>query len=77
MRFSFGKYALRSLQEDDLETIRLWRNQQVVKQYLIEQQEITEAEQLKWFKKIKHRKNLYFVIKEHETETGLIYASTH
>ena len=43
---------LQQVQEQDLERLRKWRNDPAVSQYMLSQDEITEEQQLAWFKKV-------------------------
>jgi UDP-4-amino-4,6-dideoxy-N-acetyl-beta-L-altrosamine N-acetyltransferase len=45
---------LRNLEEDDLCTIRDWRNHLDIKQYMFSQHEIKETEHMMWFNEIKN-----------------------
>lgn len=56
--------------EDLLETVRLWRNDSAVAQFMEFQEEISVEEQQKWFNSIQNA--YYFVIKSAETPIGLI-----
>lgn len=56
--------------EELLETVRLWRNDAVVAQFMEFKQEISVSDQQKWFNSIQN--DYYFVIKSAETPIGLI-----
>ena len=43
--------------EDDLEMIRQWRNSPAVSQYMLSRDEISQEQQLAWFKKLQRENN--------------------
>ncbi|MCE2571543.1 GNAT family N-acetyltransferase [Motilimonas eburnea] len=44
------KVVLRAITEDDIETLRQWRNQDDIRSQMLDQQIITTQQQLAWFK---------------------------
>lgn len=58
------------INEELLETVRLWRNDAAVAQFMEFKEEISVSDQQKWFNSIQNA--YYFVIKSAETTIGLI-----
>ena len=58
--------------ENDLETIRYWRNQEFIRSMMQFDQYITPEMQIEWFKKINNSLNYYFVIVSNNQKIGLI-----
>ena len=52
MRLEGYQIIMRPVVEDDLDMLRRWRNDPQISQQMISQQEITEEQQLAWFKRI-------------------------
>ena len=75
MRITHGNTVLRSLEEEDLELIRNWRNDQLVNEHLLNREYISQEEQLEWFKTLDSEGSLYLLIEEDNQPLGLIYAN--
>lgn len=46
--------VLRPIVKSDIEQLRLWRNSATVQAHMLDQREITAAQQAEWFEKIQH-----------------------
>jgi RimJ/RimL family protein N-acetyltransferase len=70
-----NKYGvtLRSLEKEDIEMVRNWRNGAHVRPYMEYQEYITPEMQSRWFQAIDKTRNLYFIIKHKEKKIGLIH----
>ncbi len=75
MRITQGKTVLRSLDKEDLELVRNWRNNESVNQHLLHREYISKEAQLKWFAKTETDNALYLIIEENAQPLGLIYAT--
>lgn len=75
MRIAHGNTVLRSLEEEDLELIRNWRNDQLVNEHLLNREHISKEAQLEWFRNTETDSCLYLIIEEKNQPVGLIYAS--
>lgn len=53
--------SLQSITENDLETIRQWRNDDSVLKHMLYQKKITPQEQIAWYKNLDITCNLYFI----------------
>lgn len=62
---------LHSLDQKDLELVRTWRNDNYVRQRMLFQEEISEQDQLKWFRSL-DKSMIYLVIVHADTKIGLI-----
>lgn len=58
--------------EQDLETIRYWRNQSFIKDTMQFKDYITSEMQKAWFQKINNKNNYYFIIQHAQKKIGLI-----
>lgn len=56
-----------------IETVRMWRNQIEVSQFMEFRNEISKEEQLIWFEKIQKTNSEYYIIKKEEHQIGLIH----
>ena len=65
--------TLEPLKINTIETVRLWRNQIEVSQFMEFQNEISKEEQLIWFEKIQNSNSEYYIIKKEEQQIGLIH----
>lgn len=63
---------LRRITSDDIETIRLWRNQDFVRKNMHYTQPISASQQKEWFEKLDPKCNLYFIIIHRGFQIGLI-----
>ncbi|CAL66986.1 UDP-4-amino-4,6-dideoxy-N-acetyl-beta-L-altrosamine N-acetyltransferase [Christiangramia forsetii] len=62
------------INEDDLETIRTWRNSSEVSKYMYTDNLISSDQQESWFKKISLEKNSrYWIIEYQGRKLGLVY----
>ncbi len=64
---------LEPLKINTIETVRLWRNQIEVSQFMEFRNEISKEEQLIWFQKIQKTNSEYYLIKKEEHYIGLIH----
>ncbi|MEI6021030.1 MAG: GNAT family N-acetyltransferase [Bacteroidota bacterium] len=69
---SYG-IVLESLNEDDLELVRIWRNSDFVRPYMHFQKIIEPEAQNEWFKNIDQKSNFYFIISYKGRKLGLIH----
>ena len=53
--------SLQSITENDLETIRQWRNDESVLKHMLYQKKITKQEQIIWFNNLDKKRNFYFI----------------
>jgi hypothetical protein len=53
--------SLQSITENDLETIRQWRNDKSVVKHMLYQKKITKQEQKAWYQNLDKTQNLYFI----------------
>lgn len=63
---------LREVEREDLELIRQYRNQDVIKSKMIHREQISREQQLKWFEEIKTIHHFYFLIYKDDSAIGLI-----
>lgn len=62
------------LSADLLETVRCWRNQPRIRNNMLSSNEITVAEQARWYEGLRHDgTRLYFVYFQDATATGMLY----
>jgi UDP-4-amino-4,6-dideoxy-N-acetyl-beta-L-altrosamine N-acetyltransferase len=59
----------------DIETVRKWRNSDLIRQFMEFREEITEEMQQKWFHSIDNINNNYYIIHDGENKIGLIYGA--
>lgn len=65
--------SLRTIQQDDIEQIRLWRNREHVNSYLKTKKFIDAPAQLAWFRALNTSTSIYFIIEEKTVPCGVIY----
>ena len=65
--------TLRPLELHDIEMVRAWRNSDEVKRYALNQNPISEEQQLKWFHALQKKEDEHFVIHIKEEPVGLIW----
>lgn len=65
--------TLEPLNKESIETVRIWRNQTQVSQFMDYQKIISKKEQLDWFKKIKNSNSEYYIIKKETDQIGMIH----
>ena len=58
--------------EQDLETLRYWRNQSFIRDTMQFRDYITPSMQKSWFQKINNKYNYYFIIQHNNKKIGLI-----
>ena len=58
--------------EQDLETLRYWRNQSFIRDTMQFRDYITPTMQKSWFQKINNKYNYYFIIQHNNKKIGLI-----
>ncbi len=66
---------LTRLTQEDIELVRVHRNSFAINQYMEFREEISEEQQLNWFKSIDNLYNNYFIIKVNHQKIGLIYGA--
>lgn len=62
---------LKKITIDDIETIRQWRNNPKISQFMNFRDEITKEMQLKWYQSIDNINNYYFMIIKNNVKIGL------
>lgn len=67
--------VLDPLNVETIETVRKWRNQIEVSQFMEFQKEISKEDQLRWFEKIQNLNSEYFIIQKDEHQIGMIHLS--
>ncbi len=68
------KISLKSVEQEDIELIRQWRNSKEVNQYFIFRGHISQAQQKKWYEAISTSgRDYYFLIIVEHKPIGLIY----
>ena len=75
MTITHGTMILRSIEKEDLELVRNWRNDQQVNEHLLNREHISKESQLEWFRTTETNNCLYLIIEENNQSVGLIYAS--
>lgn len=65
--------VLESLRPDDLEMVRLWRNQAFIRSNMEFTQIITREAQENWYHQLDEESNLYWIIRTHNYPIGLIH----
>jgi RimJ/RimL family protein N-acetyltransferase len=63
--------ALRQITVYDLETLREWRNSDLIAQYMTFQGHISREMQLRWYEEVAKRGDLYLIIQYNNKEIGL------
>jgi len=70
---AYSDILLRPVQENDLESLRTWRNDSMISQFLIKTDYITPEKQLEWFKKTTADTDSYlFAIEESKALNRII-----
>lgn len=64
--------VLRRLALEHLETVRVWRNDPAVSQWLVFQGQIAPEQQRQWFDKLDQSIHFYYVIEYHSKPIGLV-----
>ncbi|MGB0918335.1 MAG: GNAT family N-acetyltransferase [Flavobacteriales bacterium] len=73
MRLQRYGIELESLNQDHIEMIRLWRNQDFVRSNMQYQELLSRADQQAWFNGLDESKNLYWLIRFKGYSIGLIH----
>lgn len=75
MKISHNRFKsfLVPLRKENIEQVRLWRNQQSIKKWMEFQDSISKEEQREWFNNLKDTKHHYFEIWHYHQFIGLIY----
>ena len=60
---------------EDIEEVRLWRNNPKINNFIINKNHITAAQQLKWFDNLGENQKYYFIAKVDQEKLGLFYAT--
>ncbi|MDB4655752.1 GNAT family N-acetyltransferase [Flavobacteriales bacterium] len=63
--------SLRSIRAEDLETVRTWRNSDLVRPYMFYQKIISQQDQKQWFSKLNPLNNFYFIISHNDVQIGV------
>lgn len=71
MLIQFLDYSLKKVQNEDLELLRNWRNNDVL-EFMINKEYITAQMQQLWFERINNRNNFFFIIYKLNEPVGLI-----
>lgn len=72
MRLQRYGITLETLKPDHLEMVRLWRNQDFVRNNMQFQEELSREDQENWFANLDANQNLYWIIRTHQYPIGLI-----
>jgi len=73
MRLQRYGIVLETLVSDHLEMIRLWRNQDYIREKMQFQKLLSREDQQRWFNQLDLEKNVYWVIRCNEYPIGLIH----
>jgi RimJ/RimL family protein N-acetyltransferase len=73
MILSGKNIELRLLDESMLETLRLWRNQENINQFMEYQKMISKEAQKKWYQQLSKKHNYYFIIHLDVKAVGMIH----
>lgn len=73
MRLKRYGIVLESLTADHLEMVRLWRNQDYIRERMQFQKRLTRVDQERWFKQLDPSTNIYWVIRYNDYPIGLIH----
>ena len=65
--------TLEPLNTESIETVRIWRNQTQVSQFMDYQKIISKEDQLDWFKNIQNSNSAYYIIKKGNDQIGMIH----
>ncbi len=73
-RVRIEKYGvvLRTIQPEDLELVRYWRNHPKIAQFMSFREHISEAMQKAWYATINNDRNLYLIVEWESRSVGLI-----
>lgn len=67
--------TLSRLTEDRIETVRKWRNEPSIRNFMEFREYITPQMQLKWFRSLVPLNDFYFIIEYHNEPVGLIHTA--
>lgn len=73
MKMEFCNVSLRRLTIDDIEMVRLWRNDEKISKHMFFQDEITPAMQMVWFNGLQEATDFYFIIEHNNSPIGLAH----
>ena len=65
--------VLETMEEDHLEMVRLWRNQDYIRSRMQFQKVLSSENQLQWFRGLDSQSNLYWVIRSNHYPIGLVH----
>jgi RimJ/RimL family protein N-acetyltransferase len=71
---NLGSVELTPLTIDHIEEVRKWRNNSNVRKWLVDQSEISEEQQLNWYRTRNPSTEFYFIALHNRTPFGLVYA---
>ena len=66
---------LQTIESNDIEMLRNWRNDSQVRQYLLSNELISPEDQQKWFRSLDPKTSIYFLLKIEDKPAGLVYAN--
>lgn len=72
---AFGDITLNRLQQNDIEMLRLWRNDKKIAERMFFRSKISSEMQQKWFNQLDENKDFYFIIRHKNIPIGLIHLS--
>ncbi|MDP6908803.1 MAG: hypothetical protein QF371_04815, partial [Flavobacteriales bacterium] len=73
MRLSRYGIVLETMTADHLEMIRLWRNQDYIREKMQFQELLSRTDQQAWFKTLDADTNLYWIIRYKKYPIGLVH----
>lgn len=73
MRVSRYGIELETLTAEHLEMVRLWRNQDYIRSRMQFQKVLTSEDQLRWFRQLDQKRNLYWVFRHNDYPIGLVH----
>lgn len=71
--YNLGSVTLRKMTEDDLEEVRLWRNNPKVRMKLVNKDETSTEQQKQWWSTRDFSKEHYFILERKGKKFGLVY----
>ena len=72
MKLSYNEITLKRISQEDIEMLRIWRNQKNVSDFMFFQEEITPKKQQEWFDSLNDETDFYFKIIYRNLPIGLI-----
>jgi len=73
MRISRYGIQFETLTTEHLEMVRLWRNQDYIRSRMQFQKVLNSEDQLRWFKQLDQKRNLYWVFRHSDYPIGLVH----